>query len=74
MFTVIRTRNSAGVLREHCVSVPWVTALLDPQETPRRYYVLPDEDEPAPSLEKPVTRKWGAQPRRGGREVIPLDE
>jgi hypothetical protein len=70
MFTVIRTRNNAGKLREHRISLPMVSALLLEQEQ-LKYFAYPDEPEPAP--EKPPPRKWGAQPRRGGREVIEME-
>ena len=55
MFTVIRTRNNAGKLREQFISLPKVSALLLEQEQ-LKYFAYPDEPEPAP--EKPPPRKW----------------
>jgi hypothetical protein len=70
MFAVVREH---GYGKEQCVSLPFVSALISEPDVPRRYYVLPPE-KPDHVPENPAPRKWGAQPRRGGREVIPLDE
>ena len=72
MFAVVR---SFGYGKPQYVTLPLVTALVDRE----RYFVLTDElppdDRPEPPPKAPPRRGgWGAQPRRGGREVIPLDE
>lgn len=46
MFAVVR---EGGYGKRQFISVPWVTALLDPQEVPRRYYALAP-DEPLPVM------------------------
>ena len=73
MFTVIRTMSRYGKARSNYVPLPLTPSLLDePGFTAgRKYLVLPDEPEPPPA--KPPPRKWGAQPRWGGREVIEME-
>jgi len=76
MYAVVRSWNTRGTqTRYHFIAVPFIRELLDERyPTGPMKYMLAPEDEPAPPIEKPATRKWGAQPRRGGKEVIPLDE
>jgi hypothetical protein len=46
IFTVIRTRKSSGKLREHYVSLPLVTVLLD--EPGFKYLPTAEPEPPAP--------------------------
>jgi len=71
MFAIVRTH---GYGKRQFVTLPFVSALvLDPQEMPRRYYTLPPEDEDEPAPEPRRCGNHGAQPRRGGREVIAME-
>lgn len=76
MYAVVRTWNTRGTqVRYHFVAVPFIRELLDERYAtgPMKYMLEPEDEPPAP-IEKPASRKWGAQPRRGWREVVPLDE
>jgi hypothetical protein len=69
MFAVVRPD---GYGKRQFVSVPYVSALLEPLETPRRYFTLSD-DEPAPPPAPEPPRTHG--PRRTFRMIgPPLDE
>jgi len=71
MVTRVLTIGRYGRFRTNYVTLPFTPSLLVEQETPQRYFVLPDEPQPkAPSRRG----SWGAQPRRGGREVVALEE
>ena len=61
-----------GRPRRVFISVPYIAELLDePGPTlGRKYIVLPDEPEPPPTPSP--RRRWEPQPRRGGKEIIPL--
>lgn len=60
MFITIRRQGSDGRWRPHYITVPWVSALLEPEPGERpRYFV--DQDEPPPIRPMP-----GAQPSPPG--------
>ena len=58
--------------RRQFVTLPFISALLQEQEAPPRYYVL-EPEEPKPAIPVKITRRRkGAHPCRKGREIIPL--
>ena len=79
MYAVMRYWGSHGTqVKYRFIGPPLIHDLLSEpgiDAVPKYMLAPPDEPEP-PAVEAPrPRRRWAeAQPRRGGREVIPLDE